>query len=79
MPDEATPPEPSEHVQLKTLRCRRTGQLYRVEQHVQCPYCSGDADTIRRSGKYQDFCEFHPGSDPVNFGFPPDSDRTRHG
>jgi hypothetical protein len=64
---------------LKTLRCRRTGQMYRVEQHVECPYCSGDEETVRRGGSYKNFCEFRPGEDPVDFGFPPDTDRLRHG
>ena len=77
MPDQPNPD--ASHLRLKDLRCRRTGQMFQVEQHVECPYCSGDAETIRKSGRYKDFCEFRPGTDPVNFGFPPDADRTRHG
>lgn len=76
MPDD---PKPPEHVRLKSLRCRRTGRIYEIEEHVQCPYCSGDAEAIQNSEDYSDFCEFRPGEDPVNFGLKPDSDRFRHG
>ncbi len=67
------------HVKLKELRCRRTGQMYTVEKHVECPYCSGDAATIERDGKYANFCEFEPGKDAVHFGFPEGSARNRKG
>lgn len=72
-------PDPAPKVNLRTLRCRRTGQVLSVEEHAECPYCSGNEATIRRTGQYKDFCEFRPGEDPVNFGFPPDSTRTKHG
>ena len=78
MTDQPAPDE-REHLKLKVLKCRRTGQMYEVAQHVECPYCSGDEATIRRTGQYKDFCEFRPGEDPINFGFPPDSTRTKHG
>ena len=76
MPDD---PKSDTHVRQQSLRCRRTGRIYDVEEHVQCPYCSADAETIEKSGSYDDFCEFRPGEDPVNFGFKPDTDRFRHG
>lgn len=76
MPDE---PKREKHVHLKAFRCRRTGQIYEVEEHVQCPYCSADAKTIENSDDYDKFCEFRPGDDPVNFGLKPDADRFRHG
>jgi hypothetical protein len=72
-------PDPRRHVKLKTLRCRRTGQMFTVEKHVECPYCFGDEGAVRKGGQYKDFCEFKPGDDPVSFGFPPDSTRSQHG
>ena len=67
------------HVRLKLLRCRRTGQMYSVEKHVECPYCSGDAETIERDGQYKNFCEFETDKDAVHFGFPENSDRVQKG
>ncbi|MCA9592026.1 MAG: hypothetical protein KC776_01910 [Myxococcales bacterium] len=64
------------HVRLETLRCRRTGEMYSVDEHEQCPYCSADAEAIRKSGKHEDFCDFCPGTDPVSFGFPSDTSRN---
>ncbi len=66
-------------VRNKVLRCRRTGQIFNVAQHEVCLYCSGDAKTIENAHKYEDFCEFRPGVDPINFGFPLDSSRVQHG
>ncbi|MHC5011344.1 MAG: hypothetical protein ACYTG6_10395 [Planctomycetota bacterium] len=43
------------------------------------PYCSGDAETIEKTGDYKNFCEFKPGEDPINFGFRPDSSRFQQG
>ena len=71
--------DPTPHLKVKKLRCRRTGQMLTVAEHVECPYCFGKEQTIEEGGEYEDFCEFLPGKDPINFGFPPDSTRTRHG
>ena len=71
--------EPLPKMKVKKLRCRRTGQLFAVSEHVVCPYCYGEEKTIEQGGEYKDFCEFKPGEDPINFGFPPDSSRMRHG
>jgi hypothetical protein len=67
------------HLKLKELKCRRTGRMYTVAEHVVCPYCSGEAETIERGGDYSEFCEFDAKSDPVNFGFPDDTSRVRSG
>jgi hypothetical protein len=72
-------PEPLPRMRIKKLRCRRTGQMFTVAEHAECPYCFSDSDTIAKGGTYESFCEFHPGKDPVNFGFPPDSTRTEEG
>ncbi len=71
--------DPHPHVKLKQLRCRRTGQMYTVEKHVECPYCSGDAETIKRDGDYKNFCEFKAGEDAIHFGFPEGSSRNQKG
>jgi len=47
-------------------------------QHLRCPYCYGDADAVR-AGDRSKFCDFHPGEDPIAFGFPPDGSRLAHG
>ena len=67
------------HVKLIELRCRRTGRMYTVAEHVVCPYCSGDASTIETSGDYKAFCEFEAGVDPVQFGFPDSTTRNDGG
>ena len=71
--------EPLPKMKVKTLRCRRTGQMFSVAEHVECPYCYGDEGTIEKGGEYEDFCEFRAGEDPINFGFPPDSSRNQQG
>jgi hypothetical protein len=72
--DEARPA-----IRVKTLRCRRTGQTFDVPQHARCPYCFADDDTIAKSGDYEDFCDFDPEKDPINFGFRHDSTRNENG
>jgi hypothetical protein len=66
-------------LKLKELRCRRTGRMYAVAEHVVCPYCSGDAAVIEAGGDYDRFCEFEAGQDPVQFGFPADISRNERG
>lgn len=63
--------------QPKLVNCRRTGQDYDVGQHARCPYCWGSDERIA-GGKHEEFCDFQPGRDPVNFGFPEDGTRQRH-
>ena len=71
--------EPSPKLKYKKLRCQRTGQLFEVQEHEECPYCSGDSQSIENADTYKDFCEFKKGKDPINFGFPPDSSRNQSG
>lgn len=71
--------DPNPGMKVKKLRCRRTGQMFTVAEHVECPYCFGEDATIEKGGDYKDFCEFQQGKDPINFGFPPDSTRTQRG
>ena len=76
---DGTSKEPKPSMRVKTLRCRRTGQMFDVPTHAQCPYCYADDDTIATRGTYEDFCDFDPEKDPTNFGFRPDSSRNEHG
>jgi len=62
----------------KTIACRRTGQIYDLTECPRCPYCFGD-DADVASADPASFCDFHPGVDPVNFGFPVDNLRTERG
>jgi len=52
---------------LKLLRCRRTGQWMSCAEHGRCPYCFGGEAELER-GRYERFCDFHPGQDPLCFG-----------
>ena len=60
------------------VACRRTGQLYDGDACRRCPYCYGD-DAAVEAGDRTEFCDFHPGVDPVHFGFPGDDERTLRG
>ncbi len=54
-----------------TIYCPRTNRETPVTEHSRCPYCFGDRPRIN-SGDRQRFCDFHPGEDPIQFGFPDD-------
>ena len=79
MSNESQPDERVVKFKVKKLKCRRTGQMFTVAEHVECPYCSGDEATIESGKPYDEFCEFQRDKDPINFGFPPDSTRNRKG
>jgi hypothetical protein len=64
---------------VRELRCRRTGQMYTVPQHVRCPYCFGDEKRLRAGAGHDEFCDYEPGVDPIVFGFPQDGRRERSG
>lgn len=67
------------HVKLRTLRCRRTGQMFSAAEHSRCPYCTADAKTIETTPEYEQFCDYQAGVDPVHFGFPDDATRNKSG
>ncbi len=69
----------SREIHVTALACRRTGQMFSPTEHARCPYCYADAPQVEATGDYTTFCDFKPGEDPINFGFPADSTRTRHG
>ncbi len=60
------------------IECRRTGMAYQVGEHRQCPYCFGDEREVA-SKEHGKFCDFEPGKDPINFGFPEDNTRRERG
>ncbi len=55
--------------------CHRLDHKLPVSEHADCPYCFGKRQQIA-DGEHREFCDFHPGQDPINFGFPPDSSRN---
>jgi len=65
-------------LRLKQLRCRRLDRLVDLEEHESCPYCFGQREDMA-SGRYETFCDWQPGRDPVRFGFPPDVRRDVFG
>jgi hypothetical protein len=60
------------------IKCRRTGQTYDLSTCTRCPYCFGDNADVA-SADPASFCDFHPGGDPVCFGFPGNDARTQRG
>lgn len=62
----------------KRVWCKRLEKKLPVGEHAECPYCFGQRQEIA-SSKHEDFCDFKPGEDPVNFGFPPDTTRNLGG
>jgi len=65
------PDEPSIH-------CRRLERRLPLHEHATCPYCFGDVQEIC-TAEHQRFCDYQPGKDPIQFGFPPDSSRHQQG
>lgn len=59
-----------------TTFCRRLQRMLPLGEHDKCAYCFGDRDEVK-DGWYDRFCDFKPGQDPINFGFPPDSSRNQ--
>ena len=53
------------------VMCHRVGRQLSIAEHEKCPYCDGDPKHIK-TAKHEYFCDFKPGEDPVNFGFPKD-------
>jgi hypothetical protein len=53
------------------VMCHRVGRQLSIDEHAKCPYCDGDPKHIK-TAKHESFCDFKPGEDPINFGFPPD-------
>ena len=54
---------------VRPVHCRRLGRRLALSQHERCLYCFGTEDDIR-TRDHARFCDFRPGVDPINFGFP---------
>jgi hypothetical protein len=65
-------------LRLKQLRCRRLARLVDLEEHESCPYCFGHRKELL-TGRYETFCDWQPGRDPIQFGFPPGTRRELYG
>ena len=53
----------------RRVHCRRLDRPLTVEEHKTCLYCHGTRNDITCS-EYAVFCDYEPGKDPVDFGFP---------
>jgi hypothetical protein len=71
-------PGTEEPPRLRELRCRRVDRRITPEEHSTCPYCFGRLSAVE-SGRYERFCDYRPGVDPIVFGFPDETDRERRG
>ena len=60
------------------VHCQRLDRKLPQGEHAACPYCFGNRQQIA-GGKHADFCDFKPGVDPIQFGFPDDSSRHLQG
>jgi len=58
------------------VHCRRVDQDKTPEEHVTCPYCFGKLADIAPE-EHAKFCSFDPAVDPIVFGFPPGTTRSR--
>jgi hypothetical protein len=63
--DARRPKDPS----TARVQCRRVHRKLTIQEHLVCPYCFGCAADVAW-GDHANFCEFRPGIDPINFGFP---------
>lgn len=68
-------PEKDEVVETKCA-CARLHVERTTSEHKACPYCFGKRQDIER-GDRSEFCDFQPGVDPVSFGFPENTSRSR--
>jgi hypothetical protein len=68
------PPPPDLHGRVW---CRRLERMLEISEHKDCLYCFGREGEIH-SGRHSRFCDFHPGQDPIHFGFPEDKGRYRN-
>ena len=50
-------------VEEPVVFCRRIRGFRALTMHLSCPYCFG-------GDRYESFCDFQPGVDPLHFGFP---------
>lgn len=55
--------------------CRRLQRHLVLDEHVACPYCFDEKQVD--SAHHDLFCDYKPGEDPINFGFPEDRGRYR--
>ena len=78
MEDERLAEGPPLEPRLVRLHCRRVERQLEPAEHARCPYCFGPLEEIEQ-GRYECFCDFHPGRDPIRFGFPEGASRYELG
>lgn len=69
------PPSPPEG---PCVLCRRLHRMLPLAAHLRCPYCHGSAKAVS-AGRHREFCDFEPGRDPVQLGFPEGIARVERG
>ncbi len=67
--------ENENQLEQQRVWCRRLEQQLPISEHANCLYCFGKKGEIV-AGEHAEFCDFKPGEDPINFGFPPDTSRN---
>lgn len=60
----------------KKVHCVRLNQARTASEHRDCPYCYGKQAAVAE-GDRAHFCDYQPGKDPVNFGFPEGTSRDK--
>ncbi len=66
-----TEPDKTDSKAPEQVFCRRLERQLPVTEHLECAYCFGKAGEVA-TGKLDRHCDFEPGKDPINFGFPSD-------
>lgn len=49
--------------------CQRIQEPLSVGEHKKCAYCHGTLEAVR-DGRHEEFCDYDPDRDPLQFGFP---------
>jgi hypothetical protein len=64
--------KPKEKARTETSElvfCQRIQEPVSVDEHKGCAYCFGTVEAVKE-GKHEEFCDYDPDRDPLQFGFP---------
>jgi len=62
-------PTSTDSTSSEQVFCRRLERPLTISEHLDCLYCFGNKTEVR-TADHDCFCDFEPGKDPINFGFP---------
>jgi hypothetical protein len=68
-PKEKKPEGKAQAQAVELVFCQRIQEPVSVGEHKKCPYCFGTIEAIA-DGCHEDFCDYDPDRDPLQFGFP---------